>query len=48
MDARDDATSRRVIKRFETVAIGSRSDASDAFSVRLISTVVTLAIKGVY
>ena len=45
MDARDKATSMRVIKRIETVAIGSRSNASDVFSVRLFSTVITLAIN---
>ena len=47
MDARDDATSMRVIKRIEIVVVGSRSDASDAFLHDLISTVITLAINGV-
>ena len=36
--------STRVIKRLETVADGSRSDACDAFHRDLISTVITLAI----
>ena len=46
MDARDEATSTCVIKRLETVAVGSRFDASDAFLRDLISTVITLAING--
>ena len=46
MEARDEATSTRVIKRFETVAVGSRYDASDAFLCDLISTVITLVING--
>ena len=35
-----------VIKRLKTVAVGSRSDASDAFLRDLISIVITLAING--
>ena len=45
-DARDEAMSMHVIKRLETVAVGSRSDTSDAFLHDLISTVITLAING--
>ena len=47
MDTQDEATSTRVLKRFETIAVRSRSDASDAFPVRLISTVITREINGV-
>ena len=46
MDARDEATSKRIIKCFETVAVGSGSDASDAFLRDLILTVITLTING--
>ena len=46
MDTRDEAMSTRVIKCLETVAVGSRSDASDVFLRDLISTVITLAING--
>ena len=46
MDARDEAMSTRIIKCFETVAVGSRSDASDAFLRDLISIVITLTING--
>ena len=46
MDARDEATSTHVIKCIKMVVVGSRFDASDAFSVRLISTVITLTING--
>ena len=46
MDAQDEATSTGIIKRLETVAVGSRSDASYAFLRDLISTVITLAING--
>ena len=45
-DARDEATSMRVIKDLETVAVGSQSDTLDAFLRDLISTVITLAIDG--
>ena len=37
--------SPHVIKRFETVAVRSRSDALDTFTRDLISTVITLAIN---
>ena len=47
MDARDEAMSTCVIKCLETVAVGSRSNASDAFSVGLISTIITLMINSV-
>ena len=47
MEGRDEATSMRVIKRIETVTVGSQSNALDAFSVRLIITVITLAINDV-
>ena len=47
MDARDEATCLRIIKRIEIVAVGSRSDTLDAFPCVLISTVITLAINGV-
>ena len=40
-DARDEAISMRVIKRFETPTVGSRADASDAFFRDLISIVIT-------
>ena len=46
MDARDEATSTRIIKCLETIAIGSQSDASDAFFRDLISTIIKLAING--
>ena len=42
----DEATCSRVIKCLETIAIGSWSDASDAFLRDLISTVITLVING--
>ena len=45
-DARDEAMSPRVIKCFEMPAVGSQSNASDAFLRDLISTVITLAING--
>ena len=40
-DARDEATSPRVIKHIEMHVVGSRLDALDAFSIDLISTVIT-------
>ena len=46
MDARDEATSTRIIKCLETVVVGLVSDASNAFLRDLISTVITLAING--
>ena len=47
MDTQDEATSTCVLKRFETITVGSRSDASDAFSMGLIPTVITREINGV-
>ena len=46
MERADEATCSRVIKCLETVSVGSRFDASDAFLRNLISTVITLAING--
>ena len=48
MDARDEATSTRIIKRLETVIVGSRSDALDAFHHDLLLNVRTLAINDQY
>ena len=45
-DARDEATLPRIIKRLETPAVGSQSNASDAFLRDLISSIMTLAING--
>ena len=45
MECLDEATSSSVIKRLETPAVGSRSNASNAFLRDLISTVITLAIN---
>ena len=47
MDVQDEATSMRVIKRIEMVAVGSRSNASDVFSLHLTLIVITLAINAV-
>ena len=41
-DALDEATSHALENTLETYAIGSRSNESDAFSVNLILTVITL------
>ena len=46
MDERDEATWTRIFKRIETIAVGSRCDASDAFRRDLISAVITLTING--
>ena len=46
MERSDEATCSRIINHLETAAVGSRSDASDAFLRDLILTFITLEING--